>query len=523
MNTLLQKALKNTLTVLGMLAITFGTLGVSFMGSVPYANATENDEVCSTITLTSGSASKTAGHTETNPLAAPLALSPSAYSEGSYTGAINTETVIPPWTDPASDSNFTDATWISSDASWPGGSGNSEGSPSNDQWRLFSDSFTLPEDAVVTSATLAYTADNAVEAYLNDSSVGTTDDVYGAAPESGNNNYASAFTTTLSPSAGENTIAFVVRNWSSESATNPTGLVYKAVVDYCVPAPTESETSTVTIVKYVDGTPATAESADTQDFPMVSTWNAENTGAGSGSYVLSAYGFGGDTTPYQARTAEMTNGASYSTNEETNGPVVGLSCELETPYMLMGYSVGSSLSEAENAPVTMTAPAFTNIVTDQFVIVWNEDCSTNEGEIEGEVIGGVSGNGTLEVTSITAVDTSATANGSFADGWEYVFNITVPSNETNLSMKFADWMRNNGGGVIPVANNMRLSSAQADNGGAYVMLTAANVYSTPALHMTGDLDTNAFGHQVQVTVEVAVPAGSANGTYSTNYGVQTLP
>lgn len=185
--------------------------------------------------------------------------------------------------------------------------------------------------------------------------------------------------------------------------------------------------------------------------------------------------------------------------------------------------MGDSLADAEEATVTSTPPAFTDITDDQFVIVWNESCDSESGSIGGEVTGGVSGHGVLAVTSVTAVDTTGTANGSFADGWEYTFNITVPDNETNLSMKFADWMSVVGAHIIPVANNMRISSAQADNGGATVLLTAANLYSSPALHMVTDLDTGTNGIQVQVTVEVAIPTGSANGSYTTNYGVQTQP
>ena len=70
---------------------------------------------------------------------------------------------------------------------------------------------------------------------------------------------------------------------------------------------------------------------------------------------------------------------------------------------------------------------------------------------------------------------------------------------------------------------MRISSAQADNGGATILLTAANTYSSPELTMTGDLDAGTDGLQVQVVVEVAVPSDTFNGTYSTSYGVRTLP
>jgi hypothetical protein len=68
---------------------------------------------------------------------------------------------------------------------------------------------------------------------------------------------------------------------------------------------------------------------------------------------------------------------------------------------------------------------------------------------------------------------------------------------------------------------MRISSAQADNAGATVLLTGADTYSLPVLNMTSDLNPAIDGNQVQVKVEVAVPTTTVNGSYSTSYGVKT--
>jgi len=144
---------------------------------------------------------------------------------------------------------------------------------------------------------------------------------------------------------------------------------------------------------------------------------------------------------------------------------------------------------------------------------------TTTGQIVGSVVGPT---GTLEVTSIESVDTSATADGTFANGWKYVFNVTVPTNETNVAMKFDDWMHTNNVNTIAVANNVRISSPQANNGGATVMVIAANTYTTPDLTMVTDLDPVLAGIQVKITVEAAIPAGSVNGSYSTNYGIKSI-
>jgi hypothetical protein len=128
----------------------------------------------------------------------------------------------------------------------------------------------------------------------------------------------------------------------------------------------------------------------------------------------------------------------------------------------------------------------------------------------------------LHVDSIDAQKTTAVANGTYEDGWRYVFRITTPNNEENLSMRFSDWFTPSSSSTIPVANNMRISSAQASSTGP-ITLTAANAYSTPPLIMTSDLDPSMPGRQVDVLVEVKIPSGTSNETYTTTYGVQTLP
>ncbi len=278
----------------------------------------------------------------------------------------------------------------------------------------------------------------------------------------------------------------------------------------------ESETVTVTVEKFVQGVMATGVSTDNADFPMTSTWEADNTGIGTGTYSLSEL----NTVPYQSVTAEMTKGANYETNEVVSGDVVGAECATGKPFALQGYTVGNTRVEAMSATPSMSMPSFTNLQNDKFVIVWNRDCELPEGQIGGEVVGN---DGVLEVTSVEMIDTTATANGSFTDGWKYVFHITAPMSEENIAMKFNDWLKTGGGGTIPVANNMRISSLQADNGGATILLTAANVYSTPDLHMTEDIDLVMDGRQVEITVEVAVPNGTPRGSYTTSYGVQSNP
>ena len=264
-------------------------------------------------------------------------------------------------------------------------------------------------------------------------------------------------------------------------------------------------TSQVTIIKYVDGEPATAESADSTAFDMVSSSeNPDGSAGGGGSYELSA------TNSYEAMTNPMTDGSSYTTSEVVDDETVATSCTTDgAPYAFAGYTTGSTIEEAESgATTTESSITLDDIQDDQFIIVWNETCDGDTTPGEGE----------LTVTSVEALDTSGSATGEYADGWSYRFNLTVPTDEQNIAMRFSDWT--SGSDVLPVANNMRISSEQADNDGATVTITAANVYSAD-LRMVEDLDSLMAGLQVAVLVEVRIPSGTNDGSYVTSYGVRS--
>lgn len=280
----------------------------------------------------------------------------------------------------------------------------------------------------------------------------------------------------------------------------------------CSLTPEEPGMVKVTISKFINGMMASSTATSTPSFTMNATWDAENIGPGTGSYALSPVGFNSPNA-YEAVTADMTAGADYMTNEVL-GTNVGASCEEDKPYALGGYKTGDSLAAASSSASTMIAPAFTDIQSDKFVIVLNVTCPN--GSIGGDVEGD---QGTLAVTSIDAVDTSATADNTYENGWEYVFHITVPTDESGIAMKFSNWT--DGTNTFATANNMRISSAQADNGGATITVTAADTYTIPDLNMITDLNLSMPGIQVEVMVEVKIPVGTPNASYTTNYGVRS--
>jgi len=129
----------------------------------------------------------------------------------------------------------------------------------------------------------------------------------------------------------------------------------------------------------------------------------------------------------------------------------------------------------------------------------------------------------LGVTEITAVKTFATADGTFANGWSWVFDVTVPEGEKILNMKFADWV--SGSNIIPASGNMRFYSAQSSNAfdsDHAITINAAGEYSAEMnLNPSADLDSSRGGGQIEITIEAAVPNGSAGGSYSTSYGIKS--
>lgn len=129
----------------------------------------------------------------------------------------------------------------------------------------------------------------------------------------------------------------------------------------------------------------------------------------------------------------------------------------------------------------------------------------------------------LGVTQITATRTYAVSDGTYENGWQWVFAVTVPDNELVMEMRFADW--SNGSQTIPAAGNIRFYSEQSSN--AYdsahaVTIGAAGEYSGPMnLLVSRDLSVMMGGRQIEIVVEARIPNGSVGGSYSTSYGIKS--
>ena len=132
--------------------------------------------------------------------------------------------------------------------------------------------------------------------------------------------------------------------------------------------------------------------SDAPEFPMRATYSIAGVGTNlnpGDSYVLgNGGGVGGSDSGlnYAANTIPLSAGDTYGTHEVTDGSVVVSdqgSCSAGK-YYLKGYQVGTTLSEAQGAALSMTAPSFPSISGDEYVIVVNAACPKgDDGGDEG--------------------------------------------------------------------------------------------------------------------------------------------
>ena len=179
-------------------------------------------------TLVSDTGTKCAGFTNTDPSVDPL--DPFNYGGETWNPAVDLSSPHSSWYK-ENNSPFSGAFWIS-------GEDPREGSGLDSQWRLFKEDFTIPPGAVNIAGSLYMTADNAVEAYLNGISVGSTTYVYGSQPDPIEFPVHYYFKFAWGPynlalqADSNNALEFVVRNWAGSATSNPTGLLYKMNYEY---------------------------------------------------------------------------------------------------------------------------------------------------------------------------------------------------------------------------------------------------------------------------------------------------
>lgn len=193
----------------------------------------------------------------------------------------------------------------------------------------------------------------------------------------------------------------------------------------------------VTIVEYLDGVKATPVSANNTEFPMAATWSGADFTSGTGNYVLRPGGwfpfspnFDGD---YEASFIPGTLTGDYATHELTdvNGVVLpsDVTC-VPGKYQLVGYSVGTTLLDAEGQAPSATEPNFVDLTQSRWVIVWNRTCpslTVTKTTIGGNDTFGFTGDNGLGAFDITTTAGSGTQPFYNLGAATYQITETVPA------------------------------------------------------------------------------------------------
>jgi hypothetical protein len=155
----------------------------------------------------------------------------------------------------------------------------------------------------------------------------------------------------------------------------------------------------------------------------------------------------------------------------------------------------------------------------------------------------------LGITGVTLTKSSATADDSFDDGWQWVMNVTVPTDQDQLGVNFDDWMNTDLVDTIPVVNddnssNVEFYSPQSsdapDVASAVAVTASLSSLNSQKLNQTrqggiidpqsptessmtisGDLDPKTPGNQIKLYVNVKIPQDAVPGSYFTQYDLSS--
>ncbi|MEK7600726.1 MAG: Ig-like domain-containing protein [Patescibacteria group bacterium] len=188
-----------------------------------------------------------------------------------------------------------------------------------------------------------------------------------------------------------------------------------------------------------------------------------------------------------------------------------------------GVVVGSLTLPTGETSWSFIAP-LAQSATNTFTAKSTDVAGNTSAVSNSRIITEAEGAAALEVTNISSDPSRAfaIANDTYASGWKWFFDVTVPTLEASVSMQFSNFV--SGTNTIVAGSNIRYYSAESSNAatsGAAITVSAASTYAG-AMTMTGDLDANTAGRQIRIIVEAKIPTGSAGGVYSADYGIQSL-
>ena len=185
------------------------------------------------------------------------------------------------------------------------------------------------------------------------------------------------------------------------------------------------------------------------------------------------------------------------------------------------YGSQSVLNPTATTTHSVTLTNLTSGVVYHYQVVSANAAGTTTSQDAIFASGSTASSTPLAATGADTVKSQATADGTYQNGWQWTLHLTVPDSEGAFRMKFSDFVSTLS--TIPVANNLRIFSAQSSNANSEATaLTEVNNNYSGWLYLNGDTATTTPGDQIDVTIEMKVPAGSQSGNYTTTYGAQSV-
>jgi hypothetical protein len=264
--------------------------------------------------------------------------------------------------------------------------------PTNDAdlTKVFTKTFTIP--GTPTAGNLMIAADNNYSVKVNGNVVPVVFDQNNFQAETQDTYNVLPFLIN-----GVNTIEVTATNWEigqdADPSANPAGVMFK--LDWssnCGGGNNgNTPTSIVTLHKFIDGEHATAQSAGTTTFSVTTqaSWVDGDPTPNDTSGNLTATPILSSENGYTAASHELTNnGNTFNASEvvggESNILPIDSVCQ-PGKFQLVGYSYGTTLNEAMNAPKT-SGLNLNNISSNQHVIVWNKTCPTTANVVVTKIV-----------------------------------------------------------------------------------------------------------------------------------------
>ncbi len=264
--------------------------------------------------------------------------------------------------------------------------------PTNDAdlTKVFTKTFTIP--GTPTAGNLMIAADNNYSVKVNGNVVPVVFDQNNFQAETQDTYNVLPFLIN-----GVNTIEVTATNWEigqdADPSANPAGVMFK--LDWssnCGGGNNgNTPTSIVTLHKFIDGEHATAQSAGTTTFSVTTqaSWVDGDPTPNDTSGNLTATPILSSENGYTAASHELTNnGNTFNASEvvggESNILPIDSVCQ-PGKFQLVGYSYGTTLNEAMNAPKT-SGLSLNNISSNQHVIVWNKTCPTTANVVVTKIV-----------------------------------------------------------------------------------------------------------------------------------------